>query len=163
EGYSTDVTAFADTPPSGGLTSRGFARPAPSPLVDLVAQPLAGLELGLLRRGDLDLFAGARVASLGRRASGHREGAEPNETNLAASLQRAGDRLKYRVNRLVCSRFGQISLTGDGIDEFVSIHVWPPKRFSDIGTLRSSPRSLERPPQPGQRRSTGLNRGFADC
>src|SRR2546425_12239334 len=114
---------------------RGPLRGRPWGLVELVPEPLAGLELGLFRGGDPDLLAGARIAALRGGATGHREGSEAYETNLATPLQCAGDRLEHRFDRLVGSRLRQVSLTGHGIDELVSIHVLPPKR--DAGWLRT--------------------------
>src|SRR5207248_11653156 len=68
-------------------------------LVELVSEPLAGLELGLLRGGDLDLLAGARIAAFRSGATGHRKGPEANKTNLATPLQCAGeDRKSRRLN-----------------------------------------------------------------
>jgi len=118
-------------PASGGFAAAAPARPTPQTLVELVAQTFARLELRLLRGGNLDLLARARVAAFRRGALRDREGAEPDETNLAAPLQCAGDRLEHRVYRFVGSGFRQISLTGDGIDEFVSVQVLPPRRLSE--------------------------------
>src|SRR4029453_3418947 len=92
----------------------------PSTLVEFVAQPLSGLELGLLRCGDADLFAGPGVAAFRGGAAGNREGAEPDETDLGTPLQRAGDRLKHRFDRLVGRGFRKVSLSGNGINDLVS-------------------------------------------
>src|SRR5437879_4262725 len=106
--------------------STGPRERRPSALVEFVAQPLSGFELGLLRRGNLDLFAGAGIAAFRSSAAGNRERAEPDETDLGASLQRTGDRFKHRVDCLVGRGFRQVGLSGNGIDELVSIHVFPP-------------------------------------
>src|ERR1700693_5526191 len=98
-------------------------------LVQLVAQPLAVLKLRLLRRGALNLLASTRVAPLRRGAPSHRERTKTDEPNLAAPLQGPGDRLEHGIDRFVRGRFRQTGLTGDGIDEFVSIHVRPPNDF----------------------------------
>src|SRR6266851_587789 len=116
-------TCRTRTPQWGGGNRAGVA----PLLVELVAQALARLKLGLLRRGDPDLLAGPGVAPFRGGAGGNREGAKPDETNLAAPLQCIGDRVEHRLDRLVRSRFRQVSLAGDGIDEFVSVHVLPPK------------------------------------
>src|SRR5437764_3164013 len=108
----------------------------PSALVEFVAKPLSGFELGLLRGGNLDLFAGARITAFRGGAAGNREGAEPDETDLRAPLQRTGDRFEHRFDRLAGRGFRQVSLSGNGIDELVSIHVLPPKR--DAGWLHNN-------------------------
>src|ERR1700676_3875137 len=73
----------------GGNRCQSLARGASlagPPLVEFVAQALAGLELSLLRRGDLDFLAGPRIASLGGGAGGYRERAKPDQTNLTTPL-----------------------------------------------------------------------------
>src|SRR5215204_3633159 len=140
------------------LSRRSAETPA-SPLIELVTQPLARLELGLLRRGDLDLLAGARIASLRGGPRRHGEGPEPDETNLGAPPQRVGDRFKHRVDGLVRGRFGKVGFAGHGIDELVSIHVLPPKRVN--GRLSADAlRSVERISGTGQRHKTSRNRYF---
>jgi len=65
--------------------------------VQRIAQTLPRLELGLFRRGDLDLFAGARVASLGcvpnptRRTSSPAFSASPIDSNTASTALLASD------------------------------------------------------------------------
>src|SRR5439155_17599667 len=83
---------------------RAAAARAAEALVEFVSEPLAGLEFGLLRGGDPDLLAGARIAAFRGGATGHREGPEPHETNLATPLQCTGDRLEHRFDRLIGSR-----------------------------------------------------------
>src|SRR5205085_8756078 len=81
------------------------ASAARTPSVEFVAQPFAGFELGLLRRGDLNLFAGAGIAAFRGGPASHREGAKPDQTDFGAPLQRIGNGVKYRIDRLVGRRF----------------------------------------------------------
>src|SRR5216683_914336 len=146
-------------PDAGG--ERAAAR-RPWGLVELVSEPLARLELGLLRGGDPDFLASARIAAFRGGAPGHREGPEPYETNLATPLQCTGDRLEHRFYRLIGGRLRQVSLTGNGIDQLVSIHVLPPKR--DAGWLRTiSVRECRATPWGGSTRCTNRNSAFFNC
>src|SRR3546814_4205952 len=88
---------FAFKYKSGRSLRRGprcFHQKARSGLVDGVLEGLAGLELRLVRRRDGHRFAGARVATGRCLALATREGAEADETDFAALLQRTGDRVE---------------------------------------------------------------------
>src|SRR5947209_1106750 len=147
-------------PPSSEADEHRAASAARTPSDEFVAQPFAGFELGLLRRGNLNLFTGAGIAAFRRRPAGHREGAKPDQTDFGALLQRIGNRVEYRIDRLVSRRFRQVRLTGNGINELVSIHVLPPKR--DAGWLEEILRGEFRaPPQTGQRRGPAEMRVFS--
>src|SRR4051794_37926999 len=92
-------------------------------LVELVAQTFARFELGLLRRGNLDLLAGPRVAPFRRCPARHREWADPYQANFAPAVQCVANRIENSIDGPVRRRLGEISLAGDRIDEFVSVHV----------------------------------------
>src|SRR5262249_45235151 len=83
------------------------------------------LKFGLLRGGDVDLFASSRIASLRRCPRSDRKSSKADETDFVATLQRVGDGVEYRVYSLARLRLLHISLTADGVDEFVSVHDTP--------------------------------------
>src|SRR5690606_34311001 len=90
--------------------------------VDRVLQRLAGLEAGVHRGGDLDLLAGARVAAGARGALAHVEGAEADERDAVALLQRIGDHGDHRVDRTAGVGARQVGGASDGFDEFGFVH-----------------------------------------
>src|SRR5262245_25501167 len=65
-----------------------------------VAQSLTRFELRLLRSGDLDFFARARITAFRGCPRGDREGAEPDEAHLVAAFQGVRDSIEYRVDSL---------------------------------------------------------------
>src|SRR5205823_7398552 len=81
---------FGYSPPSETDEHRA-ASAAHTPSVEFVAQPFAGFELGLLRRGNLNLFTGAGIAAFRCGPARHREGAKPDQTDFGAPLQRIGN------------------------------------------------------------------------
>src|SRR5689334_15108267 len=94
--------------------------------IEFVAQTFAGLELRLFRCSDLYLLPRTRIAPFRGGALCDCEGAKADETDLATGPERVGYRLEHRIDSLVRGRFRQVRFPGDGIDEFVSVHVLPP-------------------------------------
>jgi len=90
--------------------------------VDIVSELLAGLELGNLLGGDLDLLAIAGIAASAGATSYDGEGAEANQGHLVASAQSATDGSNHCIQR--CSSLGlvDVGLFGDGGDKFGLVH-----------------------------------------
>src|SRR5215217_3733993 len=91
-------------------------------LVDRVLEALAGLELGLVRGRNLDFRAGGRVAASRGLALRHGEGAETNQTNFVASLERGRDCLEHCVNSFGGLSLGDRSLVGNDANQIVLVH-----------------------------------------
>jgi hypothetical protein len=89
---------------------------------EVIAQALARHELCPLRRGDLDLFASARIASLGGGAVGNREGSKPDEANLTTPLQCVGDRLENSVNNFASLLLSYIGPSQHRLNNFIFLH-----------------------------------------
>ena len=68
-------------------------------LVDGALQSLAGLELGLIRRGYLNSFARPWIASLCSGAPDHTEGTKANQADGVTPLQGTCDGIDDSVNR----------------------------------------------------------------
>src|SRR5262249_32268962 len=102
--------------------ARQLVRPPTARSVDRVFQTLAGLELGLIGSRDLDFGAGRRVTARAGFALGDGEGAETDQPNLIASLQRCGDRVEYGVHSLASLSLGNLRLIGDHADQIVFVH-----------------------------------------
>src|SRR5690242_16604622 len=108
-------------PPVG--SAPGLVQPRRLQSVDRVLQALARLELGLGRRLDRHRLAGARVAAGRRLALRHREGAEADETDLVALLERGGDRIEHRFDCLGGIALAQPRRIGDVADQFLLVHA----------------------------------------
>jgi hypothetical protein len=85
-----------------------------SQLVYGILQGLASLERGILRCGDRDGIARARIAAGTCATLADREGAEANQRDRVAFLQRLGDGSDHRVDRTRCLDLGQFRGVGDG-------------------------------------------------
>src|SRR3546814_24370 len=105
-------------PRSGCFSTDGACRSVAG-----VLQGLAGLELRLIRRRDGHRFAGARVAAGRRLALADREGAEADETDFAALLQRGRDRVENGLDRLAGITLGQAARVSDGGDQVLFVHA----------------------------------------
>ena len=68
-------------------------------LVDGAFQSLAGLELGLIRRGYLNSFPRPGIAPLSRGAPDHTEGAKSDQAYIVSTLQGTGDGIDDSINR----------------------------------------------------------------
>src|SRR5688500_1978294 len=89
--------------PPGPAVNSGGDEPCPARHgrisgVDGVLQTLARLELGLGRFTDLHRLAGARIAPRRRLAARAGKGAEADQPNLVAALQRARDRVEHSLD-----------------------------------------------------------------
>src|SRR5271166_3707984 len=80
---------------------------SPTPSIQRVAQSLPRFELGLLRGGNLYLFACARIASFGGGASGHRESTKPHQPHFVTALERFCNRVEDRIDSPTRFRFSQ--------------------------------------------------------
>src|SRR5262249_54818679 len=69
--------------------------------LDCLLELASRRELGDAGRGDLDALAGARIHTLTRGTIGRGELAETREVDLAAALERVGDRVEEGVDRLL--------------------------------------------------------------
>ena len=69
-----------------------------SVLVDGVLQAFACLEFRLVRRWNLDWFAGARITSFGRLPTRDAKRSETDKPDFRARLERTGDRIEYGVD-----------------------------------------------------------------
>jgi hypothetical protein len=86
----------ANRPPCGGRFHSGGARS------DGVFQRLAGLELGLLRSGDIDRLIGTRVPPFAGGTLCDDKGSEAYEPNFGSLLQRGSDGIEYAIDRFGC-------------------------------------------------------------
>src|SRR5207245_9087557 len=80
-------------------------------------QLLARTETGHLARLDLDLLAGLGVPADAGLPLGDRERAETNQSHPVASLQRLGDAVDERVERLAGGRLADPGRLGDLVDQ----------------------------------------------
>jgi len=94
--------------------------------IQRVAQSLAWLELGLLRRGNLDLLSGPRIAPFRSCPRRNRKRTEPDEANLIAPFQGLDDRVEHSVDSATRLRLSQFRLAGDGVDKLIPVHGLPP-------------------------------------
>src|SRR5437870_778058 len=120
----------------------GPVSPGAAASIQRIAQSLTRLEFGLLRRGNFDFLARARIASFGCRPRRYRKCAEADETDLVSVFQRILDRLEDCIYGLARLRLPHVSFAADGVDEFVSIHWYPPGRVYGTSVV-CSPESLE--------------------
>src|SRR6185436_8935756 len=81
-------------------------------------------EAGHARGGDLDLLAGARVATLACAAVGDVELPEAGEGHFAAALQRVLDRLEDRVDGIAGILLAEPAVRGNLVDELGFRHVF---------------------------------------
>src|SRR5690606_29870125 len=103
-----DALRLSSAPGSGKPASEG------GPLAYSVLQRLASLERRILRGLDLDGLAGLRVATGAGSALAHLEGAEADQGDGVALLQRLGDRVDHRVDRARGLGLGDFGFAGDG-------------------------------------------------
>ena len=82
----------------------------------------AGFEPGVLRRGDLDLFAGGGVTAFAGFALAHREGAEADQAHFVAFFESLFDAADRRFERGCRSHLRQAGFRRDVFDEFNFIH-----------------------------------------
>src|SRR5690606_9593637 len=83
---------------------------------------LASLEGRIFCSGDLDLFPGPRIAAGTGGTLAHLEGAEADQADVLAGLQRAGDRADHGVDRAPGVSLGQAGVGRDGVDQFILVH-----------------------------------------
>src|SRR3990167_3689189 len=118
-------------------------RPLVQALVQRALQAFADAETRGLRSRTANRLAGTRVA---RGASGavHRhEAAETDESNFLSRLQRLGDAVDERFQRVLCLRLIQARLIGNRRDEFGLGHCLSlPARYLKPRTSRGSARLL---------------------
>src|SRR3989442_10354156 len=80
-----------------------------------------------LARLDLDLLACLRVAADASLALGHRERAESDQGDAVSFLQRLGDAVDQRIQRLAGSSLADLSVFGDLVDQIRLVHATPPR------------------------------------
>src|SRR5690606_15670697 len=108
-------------------TVRG-TRPRGTSHADALAEGLAGLERGVLHRGNLDLLAGRRVAACAGGAALHAEGAEAGDGDLLAAVELGGDDAlaalgaEDRVDDLEGLGLGDTDLLGELLRELGLVH-----------------------------------------
>src|SRR5271154_170152 len=86
----------------------------------------AGFEARVLRGRDLDLLAGGRIAAFAGGALAHREGAEADQSDFVAFLERFGDAVEHGLERRRGADLRQFRLLGDVFDELEFIHLASP-------------------------------------
>src|SRR4030095_11587697 len=105
-----------DAPPSVRPPRRA-TRPDRPALLELVLQRLAGLELGRLRRRDIDALTRLRIAAGARLALRDRKGSKGGYVDLVAVSQRLHDVLEDEVHGTFRLSLRQIKPGGDGVDQ----------------------------------------------
>src|SRR5690606_12466768 len=78
----------------------------------------------ILRGGDRDLLAGARVAAGAGGALLDLEGTEADQGHGVALLQGLAHRRQHGVDGARGIGLGQVGLVGDGVDQIVLVHVF---------------------------------------
>src|SRR5881628_2598684 len=105
-----------------------------------------------LARLDLDLLARLRVAADASLALGHRERAESDKGDAVPFLQRLGDAVDQRIQRLAGGSLADLRVLGDLVDQIRLVHATPPRGESvfvkrsfvprDVSALYQSARFL---------------------
>src|SRR2546422_7060178 len=105
-----------------------------------------------LARLDLDLLARLRVAADASLALGHRERAESDKGDAVPFLQRLGDAVDQRIQRLAGGSLADLRVLGDLVDQLRLVHSTPPRGemlvkrpltdLRDVSALYQSPRIL---------------------
>src|SRR5439155_1795425 len=113
---------------------------------------LARTEARHLARLDLDLLARLRVAADASLALADRERAEADQRDAIALLQRLGDAVDQRIQRLAGGRLADLRVLGDLVDQIRLVHAIPPRSESvlvkgplvcrDVSALYQSARFL---------------------
>src|SRR5439155_12337959 len=103
---------------------------------------LARTEARHLARLDLDLLARLRVAADASLALADRERAEADQRDAIALLQRLGDAVDQRIQRLAGSRLADLRVLGDLVDQIRLVHSTPPQGESVIVKRPYCPRDV---------------------
>ncbi len=108
-----------------------FVCEAQGRLVDPALQPFAGLELRLVRGGDMDPFTGSRVAAHSGLPVRHAECPETHKANFLAALQRAANRIEYSIDGLGGIGFRQSGAARYGSNKIILVQLLPPSPVSE--------------------------------
>src|SRR5881296_452412 len=88
---------------------------------------LARTEARHLARLDLDLLARLRVAADASLALRNRERAESDQSDPIPFLQRLGDAVNQRIQRLAGGSLADLRVLGDLVDKIRLVHATPPR------------------------------------
>ena len=111
-----------DADPYIGPASKKIAKKL---AVDRFLERRASLEFRLLGCGDLDRFAGARIASGGCRTMSHGESTKTDNTNFVSTLQGTFDASKYGVDSTPGVGLCQARRVSNRSNEIVFVHGYP--------------------------------------
>ena len=119
--------------------------------VDGVLEPFTWAELWHIRFLDFDHSTGTRVTSGTGCTLANGKGAKTDQGHGAALFQGGAHRTDQRIERAARSRFRNVSLFGDVLDQFVLVHYGPlnaelntPQRNNDTVWASKKERVLDR-------------------
>jgi hypothetical protein len=104
--------------------------------VDGILESFAGGELDGLGCGNLDFFAGARIAAGALCAAAVGKCAETDDLDGVTTGDGVDDLIQDRLNGTLCRSLGQIALGGDGINQFSFVHATSKRKSTDSSTIQ---------------------------
>src|SRR5688500_674187 len=106
-------------------------------LPDRLFEGLPGREADDATLWNLDCGAGLRVARRARLPLARLEGAEPDEGDRVAFLQRLGNAVDHRLDGGRGARLGRPGVLGDLRNQFLLVHQGPPRSvYVDAAVIR---------------------------